>query len=362
MHRVRSSVALVSFLSLLLNTAFAQVDSATFSIKTSFHKGFIIPHSDSLKKPAEGAYPFMAELDFSWLNYSQNGWSSANCYRKSGLLLGYVDFGNPEVLGKGSYFMLYTEPQLTFSKLSFSFTGAAGLIFLSNVYDREENPTNLFFSNPVSGLIRAGFTGTYTVKDHLQFSLSANFNHISNGRTRIPNYGMNFPTAALSMTYLIQPNTPPSRTRIKSFDPALHYSVDFFTVKRFVNAAYENFGKERMVGLSFKVSKHFNHCSSWAAGTEVSYDQSIPETGDQFGYDSSPWIASLIGGHELSLGRVSFSQLLGIYVYKDYDNSHAVFQRYVLDYAFTKRLRIGFSLKAHLEVAEMLDGRLGITF
>ncbi len=353
---------LAALLLLFFNAAFAQVDSAIFSLKASLHKGFIIAHSDSLKKPADGAFPSMAELDISWLPYAQRGWSSANCYRKSGLLLGYVDFGNPDVLGEGSYFMLYTEPQLTFSKLSFYFTGAAGLIFLNNVYDREENPANLFFSNPVSGLIRAGFTGTYTVKDHLQFSLSANFNHISNGRTRIPNYGMNFPTAAFSMTYRIQPTALPQRERIKSYDPLLHYYIDFYTVKRLVNAAYESFGKERMVGLSFKVSKHFNHGSSWVAGTELSYDQSIPETDAFFGYESSPWISSLIGGHELSLGSVSFSQLLGIYLYKDYNNSNAVFQRYVLDYALTKKVRLGFSLKAHLEVAEMLDGRIGITF
>lgn len=346
----------------LSTLVYAQVDSATFFIKASVHKGFIIPHSDSLKAAADGAYPFMAELDFSWLDYSQKGWASANCYRKSGIILGYADFGNPTVLGEGSYFMLYTEPQLTYSKLSLSFTGAAGIIYLNTVYDREENPSNLFYSNTFSGLIRAGFTGTYALKKNLQLSLSANFNHISNGRTRIPNYGMNFPTAALSITYLIQPVTLQAQARIKTFDPRLHYSIDLFTANRLVNAAYESYGKERMMGLSLNVSKHFNHCSSWVAGTEISYDQSLPETGAQFGYDSSPWIASLMGGHSLSLGRTSFSQLLGVYLYKDYDNSHIVFQRYVLDYSLTRHLRVGFSLKAHLEVAEMLDARLGITF
>jgi hypothetical protein len=360
--KVSISPALALFLFISCSTAFAQIDSAIFSIKASLHKGFIIPHSDSLKKAADGAYPFMMELDASWLDYSQKGWGSANCYRNSGLILGYVDFGNPEVLGQGSYFMLYTEPQLTFSKLSFSFTGAAGIIYLNTVYDREENPTNLFYSNPFSGLIRAGFTGTYTPKEHLQFSLSANFNHISNGRTRIPNYGMNFPTAALSVIYRFQQTTLQAQARIKTFDPILHYAVNIFTAHRLVNAAYESFGKERMLGINFSVSRHFNHCSSWVAGTEVSYDKSIPETGAQFGYDSSPWIASLIGGHSLSLGRTSFSQLLGVYMYKDYDNSHAIFQRYILDYGLTKKLRVGFSLKAHLEVAEMLDARLGITF
>lgn len=358
----RARLLLTIFFYSLSTVVVAQVDSATFSIRANFHKGFIIPHSDSLKAVAEGAYPFMAELDLGWLDYSQKGWASANCYRRSGIILGYTDFGNPTVLGQGTYFMLYTEPQLTFSKLSFSFTGAAGIIHLNTVYDREENPTNLFYSNPFSGLIRAGFTGTYTLKEHLQLSLSANFNHISNGRTRIPNYGMNFPTAALSVTYQFQPTTLQAQARIKTFDPAPHYSVDIFTANRLVNAAYESYGKERMVGVNFSVSRHFNHCSSWVAGTELSYDKSIPETAAPFGYDSNPWIASLIGGHALSLGRTSFSQLLGVYLYKNYDNSNAVFQRYVLDYSFTKHLRLGFSLKAHLEVAEMLDVRLGITF
>lgn len=304
----------------------------------------------------------MAELDLSWLNYSKAGWASANCYRKSGIILGYADFDKPTVLGTGSYFMVYTEPQLTYTKLSLSFTGAAGIIFLDTVYDPDSNPTNMFYSNPVSGLVRAGFSGHYRISNHFQLSLSTHFNHISNGHSRLPNYGMNFPTASLSVTYHIQPATLFPRKRITTYDPSLHYSIDVFAVQRLINPAYEEFGKEKMVGISFKLSKHFNHCSSWVAGTEISYDKSLPKTGDLFGFESSPWIASLVGGHCLSLGRTSFSQLLGVYVYKQYDNSNAVFQRYVLDYAVTKNLRVGFSLKAHVDTAELMDGRLGITF
>ncbi len=355
------------FLPLTVQQVFAKHDSIQYALRLSTHKGVIIAHRDTLRQATRGAHPAAIELDFSWLNHSQKGWTTANCYRRTGIVIGYTNYDNPAVLGTGSYLLLYTEPQLTFHKrINFSFTSAVGIIFLSTVYDREQNPTNLFFSNKISGLVRVAFHASYKINDHLQVGAGAHFNHISNGATITPNLGMNYPTASVSASYQFQNNPLVKRQKVKTFDPLFRYSAELLTVKRLIKRWDENSGRKRLIGLALSVSKHFTHLSSWQLGTEISHDASIPATGDLYERQDDPFIVSVAGGHQLTLARFHFSQLIGVYVYKKYDNQHHFFQRYILSYDVLRyretRVTLGFSLKAHIEVAEMLDMRLGITF
>lgn len=354
-------------LALAYTNGFAQHDSISYAFKLSAHKGFIIAHHDSLSVPANGANPGAVELDFSWLNYSRNGWATANCYRKTGISIGYADYDKPSVLGTGSYLLLYTEPQLSFNKkVDFSFTSAVGLIFLSTVYNRDTNSTNRFYSNKLSGLMRLGFNASYQINDHIELAASVNFNHISNGGIIFPNSGMNYPTGSISLSYQLHNTLLEKREKIKTYDPTWRYTAQLFTVRRLIMHWDNESGRERMMGLSLTLSKQFTHLSSWLVGVEISHDASMPKTGDLYGRKDDPMIASLLGGHQLNLARFHFSQLIGLYAYKKYDNDNYIFQRYILSYDLAeyndKYFSLGFSLKAHAEVAEMLDVRVGITF
>jgi hypothetical protein len=341
----------------------AAQDSVRFAISLGLHKSIIIPHRDSLKAPAKGAYPLSTEIDFSWLNYSRKGFEKANAYCKNGVALGYTDFGKPNILGYGYYFLLYTEPQITLNKRTdFSWTAGVGVIRLTDVYDFEKNSTNQFYSNPTSGLLRLGVTASFQVSTSWRLRTSIFYNHISNGGTRVPNMGMNFPTASLSLEYRFDKKTLPKHLPNSTFDPTIQWTVQLSTVTRLVRPWDDSSDRKRMIGAMITASKHFTHTNAWVVGAEASHDESLPATGAFFERYEEPTIASVLGGHQLGIGKVRFSQLLGIYVYKNYENSNIVFQRYVLTYEFMPHCQIGFSLKAHAEIAEMLDARLGITF
>lgn len=340
------------------------LDSIRLSVGLQMHKGFIIAHRDTLVAPAKGAYPGTLELSFGWLDHSKKGWRKSNCYTQNGIIVGTTNFGKKEVLGNGSYFMFYTEPQLSFNrKINFSITIATGLIRLSEVYNLTDNPTNRFFSNPTSGLMRVGIQASYSIASTIQLQAGLNYNHISNGGTRVPNLGMNYPTGNISLAYHFRPSPFLARKKATDIDSTFHYHLQLFTVSRLVRDWDKDSERKRLAGLSFSISKQFNHLSSWIVGGEFSYDGSLPETGKFFErYDDSPYIVSLTGGHSVTIGRVEFSQVLGLYVFKKYDTTKALFQRYTLLYSLGQHMQVGFSLKSHAEVAELLDVRLGITF
>lgn len=339
-------------------------DSISYSFELSNQAAYILPHRESLRKISEGTFPKSVEFGFSWLNASQKGFYKANRYAENGLIIGYTDFDNQHALGQGYYYMMYTEPKLVYNKsLNLSMRAAGGIIYLNRVYSFGSNPENMFYSSPLSGLLRLGLNGTFSITKHWQIGTSVQFNHISNGGMRVPNLGMNFISAALSIKYQMQNIYLPRRNKKDEHDRSLQYHIYLFTASRLVKDWDASSTRKQMLGTSLALSRSFNHLSSWMVGTEVSYDASLPETGKIFDRpDDSPWIVSLTGGHLLTIGRVEFSQILGVYLYKRYDNTNAVFQRYTLLYAITPHLRAGFSLKAHAEIAELIDLRLGINF
>jgi len=339
-------------------------DSLRYAFELQTHKGSILPHRDTLRKTAKGAHPTNIELGISWRNASKKGFEKANRYTENGVLVGYTHFDKKNILGEGFYYMMYTEPQLTLNKkVNFSLRAAAGVIYLNKVYDFTTNPDNRFYSSPVSGLLRFGFHANYSMAPSWQVSGTVNFNHISNGGMRVPNLGMNYPTVSLGLKYLINDVALPVRAKVELYDKSLRYHVHLFTASRLVYDWDADSPRKQMIGLSLGLSRQFNHLSSWQVGSELSYDESLPITGKVFErFNDSPLIISLTGGHLLKIGRVEFSQLLGVYLYKQYRNDIPVFQRYTLLYAATKNIRAGFSLKAHAEVAELIDLRLGINF
>ena len=62
-------------------------------------------------------------------------------------------------------------------------------------------------------------------------------------------------------------------------------------------------------------------------------------------------------GHEFLIGNLIFSQQFGVYLFRSYSEGADVYQRYGLNYNFTSWLALGVNLKAHGNVAQLVDFR-----
>lgn len=322
------------------------------------HVGFIIPHSSAIRSVSY-SHPWVIEIDLSWHHLNEKAWNYCNCFPRTGINISYINFDNPEVLGSGFALAPYVEPFAAADRrFTTSFRLGGGAVYLNNIYDPVTNPDNQFYCTHFSFILFMSFSANYRLTKDLNIKIAANYNHISNGGNKQPNYGINFPTASIGLDYYLQsPYFERFDKKIKDDrKKTLVKASVFYTPKEYSKADRTKYpvfgvhaGAERLVG----------RISALSAGLEYMND-----------YTQKEWIirkelnvndhqqVAILAGHVFHIGRFSFSQSLGIYIYDPLSAVDAVYQRYGLEYRLYKRFHIGTNLKAHRHMADFLDFRL----
>ena len=334
-----------------------------FQVSASAHTGFIIPHSKELVD-VSSAQPSGIELDALWLMADERHTRTSGMVSRRGLALHLVDFDEPDLLGRMISVTPFVEPMiLARHRLHGSVRVGVGLAYLTKPYDAETNPDNLFYSSTVSFTALVNAYLGYRVTPSWEAIAGFNYNHISNGGMKQPNKGINFPTWSLGALYSFRPmvigRPAPDdvwRTEARSY----RYVV--------LSAAQKNAPSEDGSGeleRYFRVGgmgiwgRRLGRLMGASLGTEWSYDGQARELMDREGVDDSAWVGALMGGPELISGRVRFALLFGAYVFAPSWEGDAVYQRYQLSYTFGRGLMVGTSLKAHRQVADVFDLRIG---
>ncbi|MGF1635731.1 MAG: acyloxyacyl hydrolase [Cyclobacteriaceae bacterium] len=333
-----------------------------YGLKSSY--GFIIPHSSELRSiSSSNTYSIQAE--WSQLRLDQKAWENCHCFYELGLGAEYTDFGNPVVLGAASNLYFFIEPYLKYNQKIFStFRVGIGVNYLSQVYDSISNPENLFFSRPISLLLFTGLSLHYQISEKISMSLDGHYKHISNGGVKQPNKGMNFAALGLSINYRPENTKWPEFERQSSHNNKAQYYLGIFGSMRTAKAdSLHPDQRSAMLGIQTGVVKPLTHLNAVGLGAELSYNGNYRIEGRR-GANTSPLIVSPMLQHHFFIGRVNFSQQLGIYLYHQHSHrpDRLLFQRYALNYIFKSGWYIGGSLKAHAHVAEHMVIQTGYFF
>lgn len=345
---------------------FSQKDSlinqpAIITLGVFGHKGFIIPHSESISSISYSK-PWVIETNISWHFTDQNAWNYCFCYPRIGLSLLYINFGNPEILGHAVCLAPFVEPFFhTHKRFNTSFRFAAGYAYLDNVYDSLKNPQNLFYSTHSSFILSLYLTVNYRLGLQWILRLSGCYNHISNGGNELPNKGINFPTAAVGLDYMLKPLHFPIRQKSDKEKPIKKSSFKIGILGTFKKPFQDENTQYLLYGCHINWSYLLGRLSAVTTGMEFVNDGSLKETlhrNNQSPPDHKR--TAMLIGHELQIGRFRFSQQLGIYFYSPVKAKDPVYQRYGLDFLVYKRIYIGTNLKAHRHVADFMDLRIGI--
>ena len=209
----------------------------------------------------------------------------------------------------------------------------------------------------------ASTTFNYRISKQWNLRVSGCYNHISNGGNKIPNKGINFPTAAIGFDYSLKPVKFPLRNKTGVEEPQKRSSVKiglFGTGKKPFN---EENTRYLLYGGHINWSYLFSRLSALTTGLEFVNDGSLKET--VLRNNPSPPDYKRVGvlaGHELQVGRFRFSQQLGVYVYAPVKAKDPVYQRWGLDILITERVYAGFNMKTHRHVADFMDFRMGIVW
>lgn len=330
------------------------------------HNGFIIPHSPELK-PLTQTNPLGVELSYSRMGLSRAVWERCNCFARVGGYVNYVSFNNPAVLGRTFGGGAFFEPVVFYRpKLYATVRTTVGLTYLTRVYDPVDNPQNIFFSMPFSAWLGVSFNLHHRLTSTFDLIATASYNHISNGGTRQPNKGMNFPTLALGVAYnptLLQlPDTRPWRGG-RLAQRWTGRMVAFGSVR--VLEAGDGYPEvtRLMGGLIATGGYRLNRFHALTGGLEYVGDGYVRERMRRDTVGGNHRQVALLAGYELWPGRYTFAIHLGYNLLRpDREYAEGFFQRYQLLYRFPNRLIVGVGLKADRHIAKGFDVRVGYGF
>lgn len=329
------------------------------------HYGFIIPHSKDIEN-ISGSNPFGAEITLSKFNVNEKDWQQCNCYSRIGISLGIFNLGNNAILGNSTNLQVYIEPVIKpGNNLFFTFKAGTGIVYLSKVYNEISNSKNLFFSTPLSFLLFADFELHYLITKNLIFNIGANYNHISNGGTKQPNKGMNFPTASIGLECILNPVD----IKLQNFarkDSVLkkirNEFIFFYSLKIQDKSSEFKETPCNIYGGSWRIIKRISTFNALSIGTDLVWDGFIKERIRRDQTDIDYKRASILIGHDLLFGRFLFSTQIGLYIYSPYKAMDPVYEKYEILCNINKNFIAGVFLKAHRHVAELMGINAGYVF
>lgn len=331
-----------------------------FSVGSGVQHGFIFAHSEAVEN-TKGARPTGIEFSFGWQRNDDVAWDLCNCFPKKGLVLSYNDY-DAKVLGTSFNASYFLEPMYKLGKKTFfSFKGATGLSYLTNPFDSIRNPGNQSYSLTIGGNLLFGIGLSFLIKEHWWLNGSINYQHISNGGLRLPNKGINWPTAGISLAY--QKNPMPYYTRPRSKekfwkDFPMRWEIGVFGIAKKGTNEKGSSSRMPLLGGSFQGGKQVGRINRLTIGTEVYSDKSLRIQLKRDSIEASAVKAGLLFGHEFLLGKFQLSQRLGVYIFDQTPYFDRIYHRWGLHYNINKHWGAGFHLKAHRQVADFIDVRV----
>ena len=361
-------IILLSFLSsCFINTRGEAQDSLTSMeplppirmLQVGYTAGPIIVHSSGVQN-TKGAYPHGYEFTMAWQRNDQKAWNACGCSPSQGVQLAFYEYDN-KALGRSLNLSYVLEPTYRLSKRSsFSYKAILGAAYMSNPYDSGTNQANQSYSTTINGFLGLGVGYWRQLSNHWSAGGQIEFHHISNGGLHVPNKGINWPTASVTLRYRMNPRPLQLFHRepyLKS--NRLRYDFSIFGVTKKVPDGTDQL--HALVGLAIQAAKQVGRINYLTLGTEVFWDNALRSHLQQDNSGLDPWRVGILVGHEFFLGRLVLSQRLGAYLYQAGNYYDPVFHQWGVSYRVFNHWSLGTNLKVHRQVADYADLRFTYT-
>lgn len=308
-----------------------------------FHYGFIFAPDEI--KPLSLTQPYGFELNISKLYTSYNSWKIFRTYNIAGLQAAYYNYQSPEVIGSSYVVAAFTEPILHNGKSAvFSMRAGGGLSYQTKVYHPVTDSLNKFVSARVSFIMYISARLKYKLTQNSLFTFSGNFNHISNGAIRLPNFGLNFPTFSLGFEFF--PKKYPALVHGYSFID--EGASDYLLFQALGGFRYVDDTATGIYGLSARYTHLFNEWFALNGGAEMVMDGGVKKAIEAENGNVDFKRFAVTGGVEFLFGRFSVTQYVGVYLYSPWKAKDQVYQKSELAYKIFPDIRAGIALKTYI--------------
>lgn len=368
----------VSIYSFLLVSFFANAQKSAVQLGAHYHYGFLLNHNPGrtniegpVLKPVSGF-----ELTALWQTNGKRPWHKYYGFPKWGLSAMYFNIGSKNTyieysrgnLNKydvnwGDCYALLVHSSLkplTTRFLELNIRLGTGLGYFTEVFDEEDNQGNLWISGRLNSAMHMNLEAQFNLSPRSAIVLGGAFTHFSNGATRMPNLGVNFPTLNIGYRY-----TPfPDYIKIKrdSVYPAARKNYFHFLVAGGAKVLAE-FGTTYYptYAASAQYGRRINKISKLLVSLDAFRDESL--LGDSLksnvGKDLNRYGIWL--GHEWMHGRLGLVFGWGYYFYKKTDRDANNYIKVGLRHYFHKNIFGGLTLKTHYGQADCFEWTIGAT-
>jgi hypothetical protein len=236
-----------------------------------------------------------------------------------------------------------------------------GLAYLSNPYDRIENPKNNTIGSHFNLTARLMYDQKIKINKHWEIISGIGITHFSNGAFTLPNYGVNNLTFSLGISYIPQQIIP---QKTEENNNKLHsHKWDLYS---FIGVK-ENYPVAGPKYFSFDFCFDRVHLKSekfdWYYGIDIMYDQAKRNSleTDSVAINSdieNTQIAAKFGG-AWKMGNFSLHTQIGFYLYtKDMSNGR-IYDRLMMRYRFGNHWMFNLALKTHYAKADVFEAGIG---
>ncbi|WP_026461902.1 acyloxyacyl hydrolase [Adhaeribacter aquaticus] len=331
-------------------------------VGVAYQPGTIIIHSPNIRH-LSATHPTGIEVNIQSQTTGNKYWHQLYRYPRIGTSFIYFDYNNP-VIGRSFAGSVYLNlPVAYFQKGQLNFRFGSGLAYLTNKYDRQENPTNNIISAHVNAVIQFRLEYEYKLNRGLALVTGFGVNHYSNGGNSKPNLGVNIATGTVGLNFDRSSSYIPVKQEERPVEQRnfFAFSSSFGTKQR--NEFDVNTYSVTSMALAWH--RRLNHKSTTILGLEGFYDKSLyprRQWDPRVRAGTTPDIkrVALHIGHELNFGKLALGSQVGYYLYRPYKADAAFYQLLETRYYIHKNMFLAADLKLHdVFRADVISYRLG---
>ena len=315
-------------------------------------------------------------LSLGKYNFDKNKeWAARLNYPKTGITLGYTNFGNSEKVGHAYTLMPFIE----FSILKRSVEGlnlqvGFGGSYMDTQYDATTNPFNKAITTKINWSFRSFLYYNIFKSETLSWRLGLGYLHHSNGHTSLPNQGLNSLAASIS-TKIDKKKQHLDFEKPKFSSKSQTYFSTRIGIGQNVLSKKFNTKKEvftyaasagKIINNTFKFGggfyyRFYEHYYDYINNNEILVEEDYPHFRDNaYGYATN---FGLFATAELLMSHIGFEFELGLNVYKPfYKIDWRLNQGYDYENTNGETVEVLGELDWYYEIKRTVSARMGLKY
>ena len=333
-------------------------------IECKYHYGFIWPHHSSIEYSVTSHVPAF-EINLLYQTTGKDIWEKLFRKPRIGYGFSYYYMRDHDVFGSAlGFYGLYDIPFLKIRSFVSTYRINCGLSYLTEVWDLNDNFLQTAIGSHINIYFRLSMNARLSVSKKSEFIIDAGITHCSNGRTTLPNLGINLVTSTIGYIYKFNAsNLSEIKYKhpgaLKRFNFNLSYAGGIVAVNHFIN---ERYYKSTM---SIQGGYNLNYRRQIGVGFDLFFDgpkkYDFREAGVSNYKTKDLLEAGMLIYQDLIFRKLVLTIQAGYYLYHRYDYD-MIYNRYGLKYKLNDHTFVSLSLKAHTTRADFVEWGVGYSF